>query len=69
MQAAYEPVGQAKAAWEILCDLARACDSTLHYDAAEDVFKEMIGKVEAFSGAKWGRDLLPVQLRFAHSRG
>ncbi len=69
MQAAYEPVGQAKPAWEILSELARACDSTIHYDSAEAVFNEMITKVESFSGAKWGRDTLPVQLRFAHSRG
>lgn len=69
MQAAYGPVGQAKPPWEILGDLAQAFDSTLHYDSAEAIFKEMVGKVEAFSGAKWGRDLLPVQLRFAHSRG
>jgi predicted molibdopterin-dependent oxidoreductase YjgC len=69
MQAAYEPMGQSLPAWRILCDLGRACGSTMSYDSAEAVFKEMVGAVDAFSGAEWGRDTLPIQLRFAHSRG
>lgn len=69
MSAAYAPVGQAKPAWEIFSDLARACDSTLQYENAQKVFEEMKKAVTEFSETNWGHDVLPIQLRFAHGRG
>jgi NADH-quinone oxidoreductase subunit G len=73
MQGAYEAIGQAEPAWKIFCDLAAAMSgdakSAMNYDSAEAVFKEMKSAVPAFSEAEWGRDLLPIQLRFANSRG
>ncbi len=73
MQGAYEPMGQALPAWQVFSDLAQAIEggdgAPLSYDTAEDVFNEMKSKVPAFSNAEWGRDLLPIQLRFANSRG
>ena len=73
MQSAYEVMGQAKPAWKIFAELANAMsdgDTTvMDYETAEDVFNEMKSKVPAFSSAEWGRDLLPIQLRFANSRG
>lgn len=69
VQAAYDPIGQAQPAWQSLCALAEAFESTINYDSAQQIFDEMISKVPAFSTAQWGRDLPPVQLRFAHSRG
>tara|TARA_R110002096_G_scaffold299503_6_gene494151 strand:- start:52728 stop:54353 length:1626 start_codon:yes stop_codon:yes gene_type:complete len=69
MQAAYDAVGQARPGWRIFADLATAFDSELSYESAQAVFGEMKSAVSAFSDAEWGRDLPPVQLRFAHSRG
>lgn len=73
MQAAYEPMGQAQPAWKIFAELAKVLSddqsSSMNYQSAEDVFNEMKSKIPAFSNAEWGRDLLPIQLRFAHSRG
>jgi NADH-quinone oxidoreductase subunit G len=73
MQGAYEPLGQALPGWQIFADLAHAIDGgdkpAMNYESAEAVFNEMKSKVPAFSNAEWGRDLLPIQLRFANSRG
>jgi len=69
MQSAYDSVGLALPAWQVISDLARACDSTMNFESAEAVFNEMKTEISAFSEAEWGRDLLPIQLRFAHSRG
>lgn len=69
MHAAYPPPGQALPAWQILCRLARAADAAVSFETAKAVFTEMAGKVEGFKGAQWGREVLPIQLRFANSRG
>ena len=73
MQEAYEPVGQAEPAWKIFCDLAGAMTTdkapAMTYESAEEVFKEMKSALPAFADAEWGRDLPPIQLRFANSRG
>ncbi len=69
MQAAYDCMGQARPAWQIFADLATEAGSEINYESAEAVFTEMKSAVSAFSEATWGRDLLPIPLRFAHSRG
>jgi NADH-quinone oxidoreductase subunit G len=71
MQAAYPPKGQARQVWQICCDLANTISDTtsMNYESAEAVFNEMKKNVAAFGDAKWGKDLLPIQLRFANSRG
>jgi len=69
MHAAFPPPGQALPAWEVITRLAQACDATLKYTHPKDIFKEMAGAIEAFKGADWGREIRPLQLRFAGSRG
>jgi hypothetical protein len=39
------------------------------YENAKQVFSEMRDKVTLMSGADWGKPEMPVQLRFANSRG
>ena len=69
MRAAFPPGGQAIPGWEVVTKLARACDAAMDHSSARAVFDEMTGRVESFKGAKWGRNVRPVQLRFAGSRG
>jgi NADH-quinone oxidoreductase subunit G len=69
MHAAYPAYGHAIPAWEAICRLAKACGAAIAYEQPKNIFEEMVGAVEAFSGARWGRVHLPVQLRFAGSRG
>lgn len=69
LSAAYSPIGQAKPAWQIFCDLATACDSTLQYENAEKVFEDMKKSITEFSETNWGHDLPAIQLRFANARG
>ena len=52
-----------------LLGISQGGAAAITYDTAEDVFDAMKAKVPAFSSAEWGRDLLPIQLRFANSRG
>lgn len=69
MHAAHAPPGQALPAWEVVSRLAQACDATLSYTHPKTIFQEMVGTVEAFQGAEWGKPAPLVQLRFAGSRG
>jgi NADH-quinone oxidoreductase subunit G len=69
MRAAYSPAGKAMPAWQAFVMLARAADAALAYDSAQAVFDEMIAQVAEFRSAEWGREVRPIQLRFAHSRG
>jgi NADH-quinone oxidoreductase subunit G len=69
MHAACSPTGQSLPAWEIVTRLAQACGATLSYSHPKKVFEEMLGKVNAFAGADWGKPARPLQLRFAGSRG
>jgi NADH-quinone oxidoreductase subunit G len=69
MHPAFPPPGQAVPAWEAAVKLATATGAKLLWTTARDVFKEMVEKVPAFAGATWGREVRPVQLRFAASRG
>ncbi len=69
MHPAYMPLGQAQPAWEVITQLAKACAATMDYTHPKQIFTEMVDKVEAFSGAEWGKPARPIQLRFADSRG
>jgi NADH-quinone oxidoreductase subunit G len=69
MHAAYPPVGQALPAWEIVSRLAQSAAATMNYSSAKQVFQEMSAAIPAFQGAAWGREVAPLQLRFAGSRG
>jgi predicted molibdopterin-dependent oxidoreductase YjgC len=69
IHAAFPPPGQSVPAWEGVVRLAGALGVKLSWTHAREVFKEMVGAVPELSGAQWGRDTRPVQLRFAHSRG
>ncbi len=69
MHPAFPPPGQAVPAWEASVTLATATGTKLLWTSAREVFQEMTQKVPAFASAKWGREVRPVQLRFAASRG
>jgi NADH-quinone oxidoreductase subunit G len=67
--AAIAPAGQAVPAWEAIARLAAATGAKLAWAHARDVWKDMTAAVAPWKGAAWGRELRPVQLRFAGSRG
>jgi len=69
MHPAFPPPGQAMPAWEVITRLAQACDATLKYTHPKEIFKEMVGAVEALKGTEWEPSVRPLQLRFAGSRG
>ena len=69
MHAAFEPPGQALPAWQVLCRLAVASGAALDHESAKGAFLDMKSNVSPFSDAEWGREVLPIQLRFANSRG
>ena len=69
MHAAFPPPGQALPAWEAVTKLGKACNAALKYTNPKELFQEMVGATEAFKDADWGKEALPVQLRFAGSRG
>jgi NADH-quinone oxidoreductase subunit G len=61
--------GQARPGWETAIRLARALGAAWTYADAKQVFSEVCAKVTLMSRADWGRPEMPVQLRFANSRG
>ena len=69
LHAALAPAGQSRPGWEIASRLARALGGVWAYENAKQVFSEMRDKVTLMSGADWGKPEMPVQLRFANSRG
>jgi len=69
MHAAFPPPGQGVPAWEAVVRLAQAGGTKLSWGHVRDVFKDMVASVAAFTGATWGREARPIQLRFAASRG
>jgi NADH-quinone oxidoreductase subunit G len=66
---AIEPCGDARPAWELLRDLGKRINVALPYPTVKVLFKEMTGAVPTYGKAQFGRDSLPVLLRFAGSRG
>jgi NADH-quinone oxidoreductase subunit G len=69
LRAAYPPVGQAMAGWEVLTRLGKKLGAALDYATPRAVFNEMKQSIPAFAAAEWGGESLTVQLRFAASRG
>jgi predicted molibdopterin-dependent oxidoreductase YjgC len=69
MHAAFAPPGKALPGWEAVVRLAQATGVKLVWAHARDVFKDMVAQVPAFAGVTWSREVRPLQLRFAGSRG
>ena len=69
LHAAVAPAGQSRPGWEIAARLGQAMGAAWTYADAKQVFRETRAKVTLMSGADWGKAELPVQLRFANSRG
>ncbi len=69
IRAAVPPAGDALPGWEILSHLARNLGATMDYTDAKTVFTEAKAKLPFMKDADWGRRYLPVQLRFAGTRG
>ena len=66
---AIEAPGDSRPAWELLRDLGKRLNAPLAFPTVKMLFKEMTAAVPAFANAQFGRDSLPVLLRFAGSRG
>jgi NADH-quinone oxidoreductase subunit G len=69
IRAAVPPAGDALPGWDILSHLARKLGATMDFQSAKAVFTEAKLKLSFMKEADWGRPMLPVQLRFANSRG
>ncbi len=66
---AVAPAGDSLPGWEILSHLARRLSAAMDFTSAKVVFEEARAKHPFMKGAEWGRTMLPVQMRFAASRG
>jgi NADH-quinone oxidoreductase subunit G len=69
IRAAVPPAGDSLPGWEILSHLARKLGATMDFTEARAVFNEAKQKHGFMKAADWGRLMLPVQLRFASTRG
>ncbi len=69
IRAALPPAGDALPGWEVITHLARRLGVTLDFSTPKAVFTEAKQKLAFMKDAEWGRAMLPVQLRFAASRG
>jgi NADH-quinone oxidoreductase subunit G len=69
IRAAIPPAGDSLPGWEILCHLARRLGAAIDFETPKAVFVEAKQKLAFMKDADWGRTLLPVQMRFASSRG
>jgi NADH-quinone oxidoreductase subunit G len=69
IRAALPAPGDALPGWEILAHLAHKLGIAMDYANAKQVFTEAREKLAFMRGADWGRPFLPVQLRFANTRG
>ena len=69
MHAAFAPPGAALAGWDAIVRLAAATGQKLAWSHARDVFKDMTQAVPAWKELTWQRDVRPLALRFAGSRG
>jgi len=64
-----ERPGAALAGWDAIVRLAAATGQKLAWSHARDVFKDMTQTVAAWKDLTWQRDVRPLALRFAGSRG
>jgi NADH dehydrogenase/NADH:ubiquinone oxidoreductase subunit G len=69
MHAAFAPPGTAIAGWDAIVRLAHATGHKLGYAHPRDVFKDMCATVPTWKELTWARDVRPLSLRFAGSRG
>jgi len=69
MHAAFAPPGAAIAGWDAVVRLAAATGQKLAWTHPRDVFKDMTQTVVAWKDLAWQRDVRPLALRFAGSRG
>ena len=69
MTAPVPPAGDSLPGWEILSHVARRLGATMDFTEPKAVFAEAKQKLPFMKDADWGRLKLPVQLRFANSRG
>ena len=69
MHAAFAPAGTAIPAWDAIVRLGHALGIKRSWQHAREVFEEMVSTVPAWSGQTWARDVRPLALRFAGSRG
>ena len=69
MHPAFPAPGQALPAWQAITKLANASGGNFVWGNAREVFNDMVSQIAAFKGASWGREVRPLQLRFAASRG
>jgi predicted molibdopterin-dependent oxidoreductase YjgC len=59
---AVDPPGEARADWEIICDLSRRMGYDMSYDSAEDIFEEIRPLIPAYSGITYDRlDIVGLQ--------
>jgi len=69
IRAAVPPPGDALPGWDALSHLGRKLGTPMDLTSAKQVFLEAREKLAFMRGADWGRPFLPVQLRFANTRG
>jgi NADH-quinone oxidoreductase subunit G len=69
LRPAVEPAGDALPGWDIIWHLAQRLGLPLEFESAKKVFLEAQQQHAFMKGAEWGRPMLPVQLRFANTRG
>ena len=69
VRAAVPPAGDSLPGWEILSHLARKLGATMDFTEAEGGLRRGQDEAAVHEGRGLGRRMLPVQLRFAGSRG
>jgi predicted molibdopterin-dependent oxidoreductase YjgC len=69
MHAAFPPPGQAVAGWEAVARVGAALGHPFAWTHPREVFTDMTAAVATWRDAKWAREVRPLQLRFAGSRG
>lgn len=69
MHVAVAAPGSAVPGWDALGRVATAAGQRMSWSAAKDVFAELCTASPFFASMSWSRDVRPVHLRFAASRG
>ena len=69
VRAAVEPPGEARPHHELIALIAKRLGVDVGVRTAKAIFAEMKGAVPELADASFGREALPIQLRFAASRG
>jgi NADH-quinone oxidoreductase subunit G len=69
IRAAVEPPGEARPHHELIALVAKRLGVDVGAPTPKALFAEMKGAVPEFANTSFGRDALPIQLRFAASRG